>query len=261
MIVDGRELRNTIAEELRTALRAGFLRQPKLLVVRVGEDPVISQFVKQKRIFAERIGVAFELKMFPGDASTEEVIEAVKNSDADGVVVQLPLPAGIDTEKVLAAIPQAKDVDALSPRPIVNATVAGAVEEILDRNDIEVHGMKAVVVGKGKLVGIPVGLWLESEGAEVLYVDKATKNIGEITKSADLIVCGAGVPGLIKPDMVREGVVLIDAGTSESAGVVRGDCDPLCAEKAKLFTPVPGGVGPVTIAILFKNLFELVHLA
>jgi methylenetetrahydrofolate dehydrogenase (NADP+) / methenyltetrahydrofolate cyclohydrolase len=234
------------------------LRSPKLLVVQVDEDPVSAQFVYQKKIFAQKIGVLFEEKLFTKKSTTEEVISFIKASDADGIVVQLPLPESFDTEKILASIPQNKDVDALSPRPIVTPPVAGAVEEILDRNDIEVRGVKALVVGKGRLVGLPVGLWLESLGAEVQYADKNTDNLFVLTRAADLIVSGAGVPELITPEMVKDGVVLIDAGTSESLGKTVGDCDPACATKAKLFTPVPGGVGPVTVAMLFKNLVELV---
>lgn len=258
MIVDGRALRDEIGEELRTKGRAGLLRSPNMAVILVGNDPVSRAFVRIKKKFAERIGAGFEVIELPESVSTDEVLAVMSSVVADGLVVQLPLPPQIDTEKVLAAIPPEKDVDALGRRPIVIPPVAGAVEEILVRNDIDVRGMKAVVVGKGRLVGLPVGAWLESEGAEVKYADKSTENLFALTRTADILVTGAGVPGLITPKMLKDGAIVIDAATSESSGKVVGDCEPECAEKAKLFTPVPGGVGPVTVAVLFKNLFDLV---
>lgn len=257
MIVDGRALRDEIGEELRTKGRAGLLRSPKLRVILAGEDAATMAFVRQKRIFAERIGVVFEEVTLPGTTTTEEILAAIQRTDADGIVVQLPLPPQIDTEKVLAAIPQEKDVDALGRRPIVPPPVALAVEEILRRHDVDVRGMNAVVVGKGRLVGMPVGAWLESEGAMVTYADRSTNNLFALTRAADIVVTGAGVPGIITTKMLKDGVIVIDAATSEATGKVVGDCEPECAEKAKLFTPVPGGVGPVTVAALFKNLVDL----
>jgi methylenetetrahydrofolate dehydrogenase (NADP+) / methenyltetrahydrofolate cyclohydrolase len=114
-----------------------------------------------------------------------------------------------------------------------------------------------VVVGSGKLVGLPASRWFMEQGSAVSVVTKDTADIAYYTKNADIIVLGAGVPRLLTPDMVKEGVVILDAGTSEDGGVLAGDADPACAEKASLFTPVPGGIGPITVAVLLRNLVEL----
>jgi methylenetetrahydrofolate dehydrogenase (NADP+)/methenyltetrahydrofolate cyclohydrolase len=135
--------------------------------------------------------------------------------------------------------------------------VVSAVDEILKRNNVSLKKNKFVVAGKGKLVGRPVAVWLAGEGADVLAVDDQTGDINKQLKQADVIISGIGKPGFITPDMIKDGVVLIDAGTSEQAGKLAGDIDPACADKASLLTPVPGGVGPVVLSMLFNNLWRL----
>jgi methylenetetrahydrofolate dehydrogenase (NADP+)/methenyltetrahydrofolate cyclohydrolase len=134
--------------------------------------------------------------------------------------------------------------------------VAGAVAEVLERHHVDVTGKKTVVVGAGKLVGKPVASMLAEMGAEVSVVTSTEGSLEEL-KTADIVVLGAGSPGFVKPDMLKEGVVLIDAGTSESNGKLAGDADPSCAEVASVFTPVPGGIGPLAVAMIFKNLLAL----
>jgi 5,10-methylene-tetrahydrofolate dehydrogenase/methenyl tetrahydrofolate cyclohydrolase len=171
------------------------------------------------------------------------------------VLVQLPHP---QADALLAQIPPDKDVDALGLAPKVLAPVAGAVKEILARSDIEVRGKKAIVVGEGRLVGKPISRMLRDMGAEVSVVTLEQGSLAEL-KDADIVVSGAGSPHLIQPEMLKPGVILIDAGTSESGGRMVGDCDPACADAASVFTPVPGGVGPVAVAMLFKNLSTLTN--
>lgn len=261
MIVDGKAIKEEMGKEL--ARRIALLGwSPKLVVLEVKGDFASEKFVALKESFAKQIGVTFDKHSFPLAITTEQFVETVKAVSADptvhGIVVQLPLPEHIDTNAVLAAIHPTKDVDALGSTPRVMPPVAGAVAEILVRQGVTPKGKRAVVVGYGRLVGKPVAQWLVDQGAHIHVVDKDTPDAAGFTKSADIIVSGAGVPGLLKPDMVTPGVALIDAGTSESAGKLVGDIDPLCAEKASLFTPVPGGVGPVTVAVLFKNLLDLI---
>ena len=133
--------------------------------------------------------------------------------------------------------------------------MAGACEEILSRASVELTGKKITVIGQGRLVGIPVLAWLRRRGAEPTTVGLDYEDLPELLKKSDIIISGAGAPGLIKSDMIKSGVIILDAGTSESLGRVVGDAELACAERAEVFTPVPGGLGPVTVAVLFQNLF------
>jgi len=194
----------------------------------------------------------------------KEIIDATDtlNENADAVIVQLPLPKGISTNNVLAAVPNEKDVDALNPtipeeKRLVHAPVALAAVEILERSGIEIKGKRAVVVGAGRLVGAPSAWLLRHLGANVSVFSLEEGTINAL-KDADIIVSGAGNPGFIKPEHIKDGVALIDGGTSELKKKIAGDADPACAGKAKVFTPVPGGVGPVAVAMIFRNLLELV---
>jgi methylenetetrahydrofolate dehydrogenase (NADP+)/methenyltetrahydrofolate cyclohydrolase len=250
MIVNGKE----IAERVYAALGA---RSLTLGILMVGADPVTGSFVRAKERAAARLGVTVERETLSETAGEVEIIDAlVALSDrTDGVIVQLPLPHGIDTERVLEMIPPGKDVDGISPKPLVRPPVAGALEEILKAEAVQVFDADAVVVGAGRLVGAPCASLLSDLGAHVVVLRKGDPL--DPLKTADIIILGAGEPGMIGPGHIKDGVVIIDAGTSESSGKVVGDADPACAEKASVFTPVPGGVGPVAIAMIFKNLYDL----
>lgn len=237
MIVDGRGIANEIIESLTTD-------RPLTLGVIMGTDAASESFVKMKEKTAARIGIV--LKRF----SPEQIDDALV---CDSVLVQLPLPG---SDELIKKISPKKDADALGEHPLVRAPVAGAIEEILLRNSIEVRNKKAMVIGAGRLVGIPAAALLREMGANVTVLTLTEGSVQEL-QGADIIVSGAGSPHLIKPDMIKKGVVLIDAGTSESNGVVVGDADPACASKCSLFTPVPGGVGPLAVACLFKNVVIL----
>lgn len=251
MIIDGRH----IAEEIYRSL--GECRGLTLGIVVAGTDSVTDSFVRIKEKSAQRLGVNLKRVALGEDATTDEVIHVLHSlQECEGIIVQLPLPSRIDSEHVLASIPPYQDVDGVSPNPLVRAPVAGAVEEILSQASIVVQGHKAVVVGEGRLVGKPVAHMLRESGAEVVMVTRETGALSELL-TADLIVLGAGQVGLVKPEHIQEGVVLIDAGTSEQGGKVAGDADPACAPKCSIFTPVPGGVGPIAVAMIFKNLLEL----
>ncbi len=272
MIADGKKIRDAIADEIRAQIaeRAHPLR---LAIVLVGEDPRSLAFVRQKEKFAARVGIETRLYTFPADISTtklrSEVSKIVHITENDGVIVQLPLPAHIPPQNILNAVTPEKDVDMLSARSVGNfATgvgkivppVVGAVAAILHTYipELSLKGKRAVIVGRGRLVGSPVGQWLMHAGASVFFVDEHTADIGIYTKQADIVILGAGVPGLLTGEMVSEGVVVIDAGTTESQGRLVGDVDAVSVEpKAALVTPVPGGVGPVTVAQVFENLVML----
>lgn len=221
-------------------------------------DVVIESFVRIKARAAEKLGVRMVRRDVPASLGTDGMIEAIAALApmAQGVIVQLPLPAHIDTERVLAAIPLEKDVDGLAPHSPVMPPVARAVREILRGNNVEMRDADAVVLGSGRLVGAPCARMLREEGARVTVVTKETGSLACLAE-ATIVVSGVGEPGLITPEMIRNGVVLIDAGTSEQGGKVCGDVDPRCAEKSRIFTPVPGGVGPIAVAMIFENLFTL----
>ncbi len=240
MIIDGKKIAGEIVADIGDALRGKTLG-----VVMNSGDAATQSFVKIKERVAERLGAA--LKRF----SPKQIQDALQ---CDGIVVQLPID---NAEALLAQIPPQKDVDS-KPLP----PVAAAVEEILKRAGVDAAGKKAIVVGEGRLVGKPVLELLRNLKADVHVVSLEQGSLTDL-KDADIVVSGAGSPGLIKPEMLKRGVVLIDAGTSEdtaSAGRrIVGDCDPSCASVASVFTPVPGGIGPIAVAMLFKNLATLVN--
>lgn len=264
MIIDGK----AIAEEVYKALekrRALFARSIKLGILVGNASPVIESFVKIKMRAAARLGVEVVRVDLSKSATTIAVIEAVKKLAAgvDAVIVQLPLPKELDTEVILAAIPSEKDVDALNPtisddKHPVSAPVALAIVEILKRAHITIEGAQTVVVGAGRLVGAPSAALLKRLGAAVSMFTLEEGSIDDL-KDADIVICGAGKPGFIKPEHLKQDVALLDAGTSELNKKITGDADPACAAKASVFTPVPGGVGPIAVAMIFRNLFDLLE--
>lgn len=242
MIVDGKAIAEDILYGLETERAShGAL---SLALISEGADAATESFIKIKSRAAERLGV--EVKRF----TPLQFDEALTCS---GIIVQLPIP---NADALVAKIPADKDVDAITGTPTVRPPVAGAISEVLVRMHITATDTKAVVVGAGKLVGAPAAQLLRDLGAHVSVITKDEGSLSEL-KDADIIVLGAGEPGLVKPDMLKQGVVLIDAGTSEASGRLAGDADPACAAVASVFTPVPGGIGPIAVAMIFKNLFAL----
>lgn len=264
MIFDGRAFAEKRREELLKERAA--LGTVSLGIVASSDDPVTNSFVRIKEKNANILDVNQVLYTVPAAASTEEVQQLVREASKEsGIIVQLPLPKGVDVNAVINTIPEKKDVDALSEKMVTRLAggdlsvippVAAAVRSILNAEQITMEGKTVVVVGKGRLVGAPCAELFTHLGASVTVLDKSS-NLAEHTKDADIILLGAGSPGLLKTDMVKDGVVVLDAGTSESKGVVVGDADPAIVEKASLFTPVPGGVGPVAVVEIFGNLFTL----
>jgi len=267
MIIDGKQIADEIKESLRKSLQTSG-KKPAIGIVQAGESEVSTRFIRQKQAFADDIGITVNLLVLPKGIATEElrgrVLEACREND--GVIVQLPLPVHIDSRSVLDAIPREKDVDILSSAAVgrfvigiedVFPPVAGAVREILGRCGVDPAGKNAVVVGAGELVGKPSAVWLINRGATVSVLTEKTSDISKYAKGADIIVSGVGKPGLISRDMIKNGAIVIDAGTSVKDNRLLGDVDPLAGERASFITPVPGGVGPITVAMVFRNLLEL----
>ena len=237
MVVDGKK----IAEEVFAGL-GNTLRGKRLGIVVGSNDAGTESFVKIKSRAAERLGV---------EVVRGELQDLIKT--CDGIIVQLPHPRA---KEILAALPKELDVDAIGQNPLVHPPVVEAISEIFVRTGVAARGKQAVVIGAGRFVGKPAALWLASLGAHVSVITQKHGSLEEL-HDADIVVSGAGEPGLIIPEMLKRGVVLIDAGTSEASGRLMGDADPACANVASVFTPVPGGIGPIAVAMIFKNLFTL----
>jgi len=269
MIVDGKAIAESIKADIKSQIEK-LEKKPTLFVLVQTDDAVIQKFVGVKEKMAKDLGVTVSVQKAEEKASAEKLIAHIKRAvqKYDGIIVQLPLSPHVDVEAVLNAVPMSHDVDVLAHESVekfekgelsIMPPVIGAMEEILVRNNISVAGKKAVVVGRGRLVGKPVASWLNQKAADVSVISRGTASIEDETKEADVLVLGSGVPRLITPNMIKEGVVILDAGTSEEGGKLAGDADPACAEKAALFTPVPGGIGPITVALIFKNLSLLMR--
>lgn len=259
MIIDGRAIATRILGEV--ALRTEALPQPPtLLAIAVAPDAATRSYLSIKTKQAERAGIRMRVDELP-EATTDSLLSVIASAPEDAIIVQLPLPAHVDTDAVLAAIPPTKDADVLSPatRSLgeLLPPVVAAVAEAFSAGGVGVAGKHATVVGQGRLVGEPVSTWLRAQGAVVTAVTKEDGDITAALADADIIVTGAGVPGLITPDRIRPGVAVIDAGTSEQGGAIVGDADPRVAETASVFTPVPGGIGPIAVACLLRNIVTL----
>ncbi|MCX6787546.1 MAG: bifunctional 5,10-methylenetetrahydrofolate dehydrogenase/5,10-methenyltetrahydrofolate cyclohydrolase [Candidatus Kaiserbacteria bacterium] len=270
MIVDGRVLANEVLARAKARARE-LSRVPRVLGIVANTTPATQSYLRIKEKRATDAGCVFEVQRFLEDTNADLLCRAIAATNADTVIVQLPLPSGIDTKKVCDAIPLEKDADVLSSvartkfehgdADALLPPVVAAVREIFIQYTIEVKGKSAVVIGNGWLVGNPCAVWLKQQGAEVSMVTLESGDLAAALSVADIVISGAGSPHLIKPDMIKEGVVLIDAGTSDSGGALAGDADPACAEKCALFTPVPGGVGPLAVACLFENAVTLTERA
>ncbi|HQT82869.1 MAG TPA: bifunctional 5,10-methylenetetrahydrofolate dehydrogenase/5,10-methenyltetrahydrofolate cyclohydrolase [Candidatus Paceibacterota bacterium] len=270
MIIDGRKLAEAVLARAK-ARAARLPHPPRMLVISANDTPATRSYLAIKKKRAADAGcILHELRFDARTATTEELRTAVLAADADAVVVQLPLSDRADARIVCDAIPAGKDADVLSAAARMKCDadeydalvppVAGAVAEILAQNGIDPAGKKAVVIGSGWLVGKPCATWLSHKGAEVAHVSFRSGDFSAL-KDADIVVSGAGSPHFITPEMLKEGAVLVDAGTSESGGVLAGDADPACADVCALFTPVPGGVGPIAVAKLFENAVTLAEKA
>jgi methylenetetrahydrofolate dehydrogenase (NADP+)/methenyltetrahydrofolate cyclohydrolase len=268
MIIDGRKRALEILTSLQSEVAALSFR-PKLVDVVVGNNPVTESYVGIKQRRSVEIGLEFVTERLPESISQRELIEKIKSLQSDahlaGLLVQLPLPKNINSAAVMDAINPIFDVDGLTEsntqalyngKPVYIPATAAAVMELIEAAGTyeRLNGLKTVVIGNGSLVGKPVAFLLKSKGADLTVVNRSSGDISEVCKAAKLIVCGAGSPNLLTGDMVSDGVVVIDAGTAESDGGISGDVDfASVSPKASYITPVPGGVGPLTVAMLLRN--------
>ena len=275
VIVDGKaiaaELRAEIAAEITAMTEAGS-RPPSLAVVLCGDDPASAIYVRNKGRAAERAGVEFALHRPPPESTTAELVDLVGRLDADpevdGILVQLPLPAHIDAQAVTESVSQGKDADGFHPynfgrlaegHPAVVApgTPLGCME-LLRRSGVPLRGSRAVVIGRSAIVGRPLALMLTNADSTVTICHSRTQDLASICREADILVAAIGRPRMVDASYVKPGAFVIDVGTTPRDGVVVGDVDRDAVEPiAGWLTPVPGGVGPMTIAMLLRNTLAL----
>lgn len=269
-IIDGKKTAAEIRAQLRgktAAFEEKYGQKVGLAVVLIGEDPASQVYVRNKIRGCEEAGIRSFAHYLPADvtqAEAEELVRALASDDAvHGILVQLPLPKHLNADKILACIPAEKDVDGFSAENIgslarneectVACTPLG-VMELLHRYGVEPRGKRAVVIGRSNIVGRPMALLLLNADATVTICHSRTVNLAEECARADILVAAIGKPNFVTADMVKEGAVVIDVGINRVDGKLVGDVDfAAVSQKASLITPVPGGVGPMTIAMLLQN--------
>jgi methylenetetrahydrofolate dehydrogenase (NADP+) / methenyltetrahydrofolate cyclohydrolase len=273
-VLDGRKLADILAQDLKEELTDLDLT-PELRVILVGDNPQSETYVKSKIRRAEEIGVNLELNKFPSTISEQELIDQIKefndDDNVDGIMVQLPLPDHISYFRVIDSIDPNKDVDGFSannvgklwlqePGLIAPATPEG-IMTLLRRYDLDVKGKHSVVIGRSNIVGKPLAGLLLACDSTVTLVHRKTQNLKELTKQADFLFVAAGRPGMIDASYVKQGSVVIDVGINHTPDGLKGDIDfDSVKEKASFITPVPGGVGPLTVITLMQQVSRVAKL-
>jgi methylenetetrahydrofolate dehydrogenase (NADP+) / methenyltetrahydrofolate cyclohydrolase len=271
IIMDGKALAQRIKVDIAAAI--GKLDKPVGLgTILVGDDPGSVAYVEGKHRDCAEVGIKSIKVNLPATATTNEVIASVNALNADpscsGFIVQLPLPVGVDTQKVLSAINPTKDADGLTPNNLGNlvlgfnsvvACTPMAVVALLAEYKINLSGVKVLVIGRGMTVGRPLSILLSQKpiNATVILAHSASKNLTDLIKDADVVIAAMGSAQFIKPEMVKKGSVLVDVGITRDGNQLVGDFDPKVIEVASAFAPMPGGVGPMTRVMLLKNVIEL----
>lgn len=274
-VISGKE----IAAEIKSQIAADvekyskeYGRKPNLVVVIVGDDPGSVSYVTGKTKAANEVGIDNQTICLKENTTEEELLNLIRNLNddkgVDGILIQLPLPKGIDEDKVILTLSADKDVDGFHPlnvaalwqkRPCLLPCTPKGIIELMKRKGIEMSGKRAVVIGRSNIVGLPVAKLLTDENATVTVCHSRTKNLAEICSQADILVPALGKPKFVKENMVKEGAVVIDVGVNRDpdTGKLCGDVDfEAVAPKTSFITKVPGGVGPMTIACLMQNTLE-----
>ena len=274
MIISGKELATKLRSKMQDHVKditKVFGETPCLAVILVGDDPASQSYVKGKSKACEEIGIKNITINLPNDVSEQELLQTIdelnSNPEVNGILVQLPLPDHIDERRVMNCIAPEKDVDGFHPvnvdalytskhNGIYPCTPKGIIH-LLNENDIQIAGKNAVVIGRSNIVGLPVAKMLLDNNATVTVCHSRTKDLTKITSEADILIVAIGKPKFVKADMVKPGAVVIDVGVNRVDGKLVGDVDFDNVEyKVKAITPVPGGVGPMTITCLMENTIE-----
>jgi len=266
-LMDGKALAERIRAEVAEDVKE--LGHVGLTTILVGDDPASDVYIRRKHEAANEVGIVARDYRLADDTSEHELLDLIAQLNADdsvdGILVQLPLPSQIDENRAIEAVDPAKDVDGFHPinagklllghKGVVAATPTG-IMALLDEYDVPLHGADAAVVGRSNIVGKPVSILLLARHTTVTICHSRTHDLGAHTREADVLVVAVGEAGLITPEMVKDGATVIDVGMNRGDEGLRGDVDPAVAERAGLMTPVPGGVGPMTIASLLRNTLD-----
>ncbi len=264
--IDGKALALKVRAEVAEDVRA-FGQPVCLATILVGDDPASHVYVGSKHEASHEAGIDSRDHRFPSDTAESEILELIADLNADdgvdGILVQLPLPEHMDEPTVLRAVDPAKDVDGFHPsnagllflgEPFLVPATPSGVMVMLAEHGVELKGKEAVVIGRSEIVGKPMAMLLLAEHMTVTICHSRTADLASHTRRADVLVAAVGRPGLVTPDMVKPGATVIDVGVNRTEeGKLVGDVDPAAFEVAALMTPVPGGVGPMTIAMLLRN--------
>lgn len=272
-LLDGKKVREEVLEDVKRKIEK-LERKLGLVVIQVGNDEASGVYVRQKKNMAVSLGINFDYIKLDENIEEQNLLDVINklnmNDEVDGILVQLPLPKHLDVERVIDSINPDKDVDGISKSNVwklnnnedglVPCTALGIVE-LLRYYDINIVNKNIVVIGRSALVGKPVSKLLSNEGGNVIVCHSETRDLKQYTSSADILVVAVGKKDFITSDMVKEGAVVVDVGINRVEGKIYGDVDfsNVC-EKCSYITPVPGGVGPMTIAMLSKNLLKAYNL-
>ena len=274
-IIDGKAIAKRIREDVKREIdvlkRDGIY--PELVAVSVGENPASSVYIKQQRKNCEKVGIEYSLEQLPENSTEKEIINCIERLNNDdkttGIILQLPLPSGIDVKKIQSKISPLKDVEGVNPanlgwifygKPFLAPCTALAVKEIIDTTGVDLYGKEVVMVGHSDIVGKPVALLLVNEFATVSICHIGTSDAGNLrmhVERAEILIVAVGKANLIPGEWIKEGAIVIDVGINRVGDKIVGDVEfEKAKEKASLITPVPGGVGSVTTAILLRNVVK-----
>ncbi len=274
IILDGKNTANKIIEELKNKT-AELTKKPKLAVILAGNNPASCIYVNNKQKKAHYIGFESVVIPLPEDVTEENILEHIfilnEDTNINAILIQLPLPKGINTQKILEAIDPVKDVDgftsfnfgrlALGYEPYVYPCTPKGIIRLLDEYNITLAGQNVLVIGRSNIVGKPVSFMLQQRNATVTMANSYTKNLKEPALNSDIIISAAGKAGFITSEFIREGAVIVDVGINRTQNGITGDIDFIsAAPKASYITPVPGGIGPMTIAMLMENTYQLFEI-
>lgn len=270
-IIDGKKIAQDVRDEIKEEvlrLKAKTGTVPGLAVILVGDDPASKIYVRMKENACKEAGFLSREQKLPAETDEKSLLKIIEELNQDdqihGILVQLPLPTHIDSDKIIEAVDPRKDVDGFHPynvghlfsgNPLHRACTPIGIMELIDRNGIEIEGKETVIVGRSNIVGKPLALMLLARNATITICHTRTKNLPEVTRRAEILIAAAGKAEMITGDMVRDNAVVIDVGINrlESGKLVGDVAFSEVSEKASYITPVPGGVGPMTIAMLLKN--------
>ncbi len=271
IILDGKKTANNIIEKIKDYTFT-LSKKPKLAVIMAGDNPASKIYVGNKQKKAEYAGFESIVINLPNNVTEEDILEHIyilnEDDEVNAILVQLPLPKGISSQKIIESIKPIKDVDgftsynfgklALGYQPYAYPCTPKGIIRLLEEYQINTEGKHSVIIGRSNIVGKPISLMLQSKNSTVTMANSYTQNLKELAKTADIIVSAVGKPHFLNSDFIKEGSIIIDVGINRTETGITGDFDFIStAQKASYITPVPGGIGPMTIAMLMENTLEL----